>query len=262
MRAHIARKGREIALDGEIYTHTLASLHRAVRPKNYFEIGVLHGDTLALASCPSIGVDPAFQVTQEIEAGKLSLLLFEQTSDEFFAQHDLKALLEGPVGMAFLDGMHQFDFVLRDFINTERACDAASLVLMHDCLPRDAHMTVAADETAPSRFPGYWTGDVWKVLPILRQWRPDLTLAALDALPTGLVAVTGLDPASTMLADHYDAIVAEWAGISLAEYGLARLFEEAQVQSARDWRRAKFGPVDAPDERIGIKRRIRRLLGV
>ena len=62
--------------------------------------------------------------------------------------------------------------------------------------------------------------------------------------------------------DRVRALIYKRAGISLAEYGLARLFEEAQVQSARDWRRAKFGPVDAPDERIGIKRRIRRLLGV
>ena len=129
--------------------------------------------------------------------------------------------------------MHRFDFVLRDFINTERACDGASLVLMHDCLPRDAAMAGAADETAPSRFPGYWTGDVWKVLPILRQWHPELSVTALDALPTGLAAVTGLNAKNTILADNYDAIVATWEAVSLADCGLSGLFSEAQVQSTR-----------------------------
>ena len=70
MRAHIARNGREIALNGEIYAHTLISLHLAAKPANYFEIRVLHGDTLSLAACPSVAVDPAFQITNDIERGK------------------------------------------------------------------------------------------------------------------------------------------------------------------------------------------------
>jgi hypothetical protein len=259
MRARVIHGGRELSLDGEIYTHTLASLHLALKPRSYLEIGVLHGDTLALALCPTVGVDPAFQITQDVEAGKPSLQLFETTSDDFFARNDLRALLGGPVGMAFLDGMHQFDFLLRDFINTEAACDDASVVLMHDCLPRDALMTGAADETAPSRFPGYWTGDVWKIVPVLRQWRPDLDLSVLDALPTGLGAVTRLNPASTVLKDNYDAIVAEWAGVSLADYGLDRLARDARIQPAYSWRR-RFGPEEAPGHRVGIRRRIRRLL--
>ena len=259
MRARVIHGGRELRLDGEIYTHTLASLHLALKPRSYFEIGVLHGDTLALALCPAVGVDPAFQITQDVESGKSSLQLFETTSDDFFANNDLRALLGGPVGMAFLDGMHQFDFLLRDFINTERACDAKSVVLMHDCLPRDAPMTGAADQTAPSRFPGYWTGDVWKIVPVLRQWRPDLDFSVLDAVPTGLGAVTRLDPASTVLRDNYDAIVAEWAPVSLADYGLDRLTRDARIQPAYSWRRC-FGPGEAPGHRVGLRRRIRRLL--
>lgn len=261
MRSSPTRGGREIRLDGEVYTHTLGSLHLALNPANYFEIGTLHGQTLRLAACPAVAVDPAFQLAADLAEGRPAWRLFEQTSDAFFAEHDLRALLGGPVGLAFLDGMHRFDFLLRDFINTEKACDAASVVLMHDGLPRDAAMTGAADATETSRFPGYWTGDVWKLVPILRKWRPDLEVAGLDAQPTGLIAVTGLNPESRVLSENYEAIVAEWAAVSVADYGLARLFDEARVQSARDWRR-RFGPEEAPNEPIGWKGRLRRLLPV
>ena len=261
MRTGVTHGGREIHLDGEVYTHTLASLHLALKPRSYFEIGTLHGQTLRLADCPAVAVDPAFQLASDLAGGRPSWRLFEQTSDAFFAEQDLRGLLGGPVGLAFLDGMHQFDFLLRDFINTERACDAASVVLAHDGLPRDAAMTGAADATAASRFPGYWTGDVWKLVPILRHWRPDLRVVGLDARPTGLIAVTGLDPDDRTLSDNYDAIVAEWAPVSVAAYGLDRLFEEARVEAARDWR-CRFGPEEAPNEPIGWKRRLRRLLPV
>jgi hypothetical protein len=40
---------------------------------------------------------------------------------------------------------------------------------------------------------GSWTGDVWKLLPILRARRPDLTLLCLNAHTTGLLLIAGLD---------------------------------------------------------------------
>ena len=43
------------------------------------------------------------------------------TSDDFFASHDLAQVLGGrPVDLAYIDGMHQFEFALRDFMNLER----------------------------------------------------------------------------------------------------------------------------------------------
>jgi len=58
---------------------------------------------------------------------------------------------------------------------------------------------------------GAWTGDVWKLHAVLREWRPDLNLIALNAHTTGLLLIAGLDPGSTVLADHYDDIVRQWA---------------------------------------------------
>ena len=40
--------------------------------------------------------------------------------------------------LAFIDGMHHFEFALRDFINVEKYCSADSIILIHDVYPIDA----------------------------------------------------------------------------------------------------------------------------
>jgi len=100
---------------------------------------------------------------------------------------------------------------------------------MHDCIPTDAFIAERVDD--PARHPAHphwWAGDVWKILPVLRKYRPDLKLLAVDAAPTGLVLVSNLDPTSTVLMDNYPAIVDEWLNIELANYGLERFMREAQ----------------------------------
>jgi hypothetical protein len=198
-------------IDGHGYTGFLACVHAALKPVNYLEIGTARGGTLALANCASIAIDPGFRIDSNVVGKKPLCLLFQLTSDDFFKTHSPTALFGRSIDMAFLDGMHQFEFLLRDFINTEKHCNRNSVVFMHDCLPPGFYMTVRnADdpERAKSRFPDWWTGDVWRVLPVLRRYRPDLSVTLLDCVPTGLVAITNLDPSNTTLADNYKAIMA------------------------------------------------------
>jgi hypothetical protein len=258
MTAMLAQNGREIWLDGPHYFQTLSALHGRLAPTTYFEIGTLHGETLKLARCASVAVDPQFQLTVDVQADKPFCRLFEETSDDFFAGHDLTDVLGARVDLAFLDGLHAFAFLLRDFMNTERHCHSGAMVVMHDCLPRDVAMTGDCARTSgPAKYRTYWTGDVWKMVPVLRKWRPDLQLTCLDSSPTGLVICTNLEPASRVLADAYDEIVAEWARVSLAAYGLDRLFAEAEVQSAEGWLN-DMAPFRHPQPRW--KRTVRRLL--
>ena len=259
MAAVLQRGGREIWLDGPHYVDVLRALHARLQPATYFEIGTLHGQTLALAQCASVAVDPAFQITEDVHAGKPSCQLFEQTSDDFFARHDLNWLLAGPVELAFLDGMHAFAHLLRDFINTERCCRPGSTIVMHDCLPREVQMTGRPDRRdGAGRYRGYWTGDVWKMVPLLRALRPEISLTCLDAPPTGLVACTGLDPESKVLPDAYDRILADWESLDLADYGLSRLHAQADPQSAAAWLDA-MAPFQNPQP--AWKRAVKRALG-
>lgn len=64
---------------------------------------------------------------------------------------------------------------------------------------------------------------MWKLLAILKKYRPDLRLHVLDCLPTGLVAITRVDPASLALADHYYDIVGENAATVMGDSRLRSL---------------------------------------
>jgi hypothetical protein len=183
------------------YLDFLARLHGAVRPGAYLEIGLRHGDSLALADCPALGVDPAFSLKVEL-GGNVSLL--RETSDEFFGRaKPLKPLGGRRVDMAFIDGMHLSEFALRDFIGVERLSRWTGVAIFDDILPR------TVEEANRDRRTRAWTGDVYKVLGWLARHRPDLICLRVGTQPTGLLLVLGLDPSNRVLSHRYDAMLEE-----------------------------------------------------
>lgn len=201
----------------------LRQLHARIHPRNYLEIGVNDGRSLALSRVPSIAVDPAFKITVPI---RCDVQLIRATSDDYFAREDpirhlrssrdpRKNLRHGrplfgawvgktTVDLAFIDGLHIFEYALRDYMNTERLTGPSSVIVMDDMLPRNV------DEAARDRHTSDWAGDVYKVIPVLREHRPDLVLIPVDTTPTGVLVVLGADAANTVLREHYDQIIARW----------------------------------------------------
>jgi hypothetical protein len=225
---------------GTPYEKVLERLHAVLQPRSYLEIGVETGATLALSRCPSIGIDPAFQfrdleTVQQITA-KPSLMLFQMPSDVFFAQHSPTALLGRPIDMAFLDGMHRCEYLLRDFINTERHCRVNSVVALHDCVPLELPMAdrIRGGAAVDQRRRFMWTGDVWRTVLLLKRVRPELSITVLDAAPTGLVLITNLDPASTQLQNGYSGFVRDMLGWSLASLTLPGFYREIGVEPAQN----------------------------
>jgi hypothetical protein len=181
------------------YLEFLGRLHELLAPPAYLEIGVRHGDSLALARGAAVGVDPAYRLKVELPR---SVQLFRETSDEYFARRrPLRALGGRRVALSFIDGMHLAEFVVRDFANVERLADWTSVVVFDDVLPR------TAEEASRDRRTRAWTGDVYKALSVLEAHRPDLICLRVDTQPTGLGLVLGLDPESTVLRDRYDDVV-------------------------------------------------------
>lgn len=226
-------------LDGEVYIFTMLRIHQMLRPKTYLEIGVLQGHSLALARCPTIAVDPQFQIAADNLPGifaKPDLHFYQTSSDDFFARHDPARILGASIDFAFLDGMHRCEYLLRDFINTERHCKRNSIVALHDCLPVEPGIAsrIRADTraTVPHRA-AWWTGDVWRTALLLRRYRPDLNLTVLDCAPSGLILVTNLDPGSTILSEGYADLVEEMLSWDLAQIGIPSLFDELRVESTR-----------------------------
>ena len=222
---------------GTLYYDVLGWIHAFRQTKRYLEIGSATGGSLQRANCATIAIDPRFAITTDVIGKKPALHLFQVGSDTFFAEQDPARLLGGPLDFAFLDGMHQFEFLLRDFMNAERCCEPGAVIALHDCLPIDRFMTdrIQRPPSVPvARPPQWWTGDVYKVVEILRRFRPDLRITSLDAAPTGLVLCTNLDPSSTVLQQSYDAIVAEWQDQVLDDDHLRRYLHESQIISASE----------------------------
>ena len=183
------------------YLDFLRGLHEAVRPRAYLEIGLRHGDSLALADCPSLGVDPAFNL--RVELGD-NVELLRETSDEYFAAQPLKPL-GGAGRLAFIDGMHLAEFALRDFVDVERLSPWTGVIVFDDILPR------TVEEAARDRRTRAWTGDVYKVLGILARHRPDLICLRVGTQPTGLLLVLGLDPANRALTLRATCCSSRWS---------------------------------------------------
>ncbi len=215
------------------YRHFLTREIHALESQAHLEIGTRQGSSITALNCPTIAIDPALHIEGNVIGGKAQCLFFQMTSDEFFARYQPKQLLQQALDTAFLDGMHRFEFLLRDFINTERCCHPDSAIYLHDCLPVTPQMTHRDERKVATSgpFAHWWAGDVWKLLPVLKRYRPELEITCFDCPPTGIVRIRGLRPRSRKLSDHYDSIVREYRPRRLSEKGLQTFLEENQIQS-------------------------------
>jgi hypothetical protein len=219
-------------MHGENYFHVLQRLHRHLRPRSYVEIGVEDGASLRLVEpgTVALGVDPQPLIALPLPQGVLRV--FSETSDEFFASHDVRAELGGlPVDLALIDGMHHFEYALRDFINLERLCGPDSTILIHDCFPYN-RLTARRERVLK-----FWTGDVWRLVVLLKKYRPDLAIQTIATPPSGLCMVRGLDPASRFLQENLERICAEFLAL---DYGFLEEDRAAELNLfPNDWEKIR-----------------------
>lgn len=194
-----------LTFPGPPYKELLARIHALLEPKVYLEIGVEHGATLSLAehSALAIGIDPGpHAIRHPLPRGAR---LFRETSDDFFARRSqLSVLGQHSIDLAFIDGMHRFENVLRDFAHVERWSTPSTLVVLHDCLP------VAPNAALRERRSRFWVGDCWKALECLLELRKDLELTTLPCHPSGLVLIRKLDPSSRVLSNALPELEREY----------------------------------------------------
>ncbi len=191
------------------YHEFLHHLHRNWSIRRYLEIGTYTGMSLGRAVGEAVAIDPKFKLDKTCWSAKRGINLFEMTSDSFFACYDPTAVLGGPIEFGFIDGLHQAEFVLRDFINIERHCVKDSVIAVHDVLPKNFEMTEREHRPGHRRDRQLgldWTGDVWRIVSLLGQVRPDIEVRILDCPPTGLMLVGNLDPTSDVLPRSLDRL--------------------------------------------------------
>ena len=227
------------------YRTILKRLHQAIRPEQYFEIGVDDGGSISLAECPSIGVDPGYELVHPL---RFPTRIFRSESDAFFADEVLcRSLFADRFQLAFIDGMHLSEYVFRDFVNVERWLGSGCTIVIDDVYPEQLVMAQREREF------NAWCGDVYKLIFVLQDYRPDLDVLVFEAMAgpyrKGIAVIQGADPDNRVLSEQAGAIERDLVGdkyriASIAELGerlplypateLARTYEElAKVRSVK-----------------------------
>ena len=215
--------------DGLRYFRILKGLHQRLKPEWYLEIGTFTGSSLRLAEGNFVAIDPKFQLQHEAPLKGREMVFFQDTSDAFFKSGSSRRL-KGRINLAFLDGLHHYEALLRDFINVEPLMAPGGMVILHDCLPYDVPM---ADRIQPPNTE--WAGDVWKTLLILLAERPDLQIDILDAAPTGLVVIRKLDGTQKKaMKARYTSLIKTWDPVTLDSYpgGLSGFWDSLTLRPA------------------------------
>ena len=120
--------------------------------KSYLEIGCDKNQIFSqITLSKKIGVDP-------YSGGNV-----RKTSDDFFKENVEK------FDLIFIDGLHVYEQVKKDIINSINFLNKEGVILVHDCLPD------TIGKQAVPRYKMQWNGDVWKAIVDLRQ-RDDLEI--------------------------------------------------------------------------------------
>lgn len=111
--------------------------------KRYLEIGCDKNKIFKNIICNyKVGVDPVRGGTHRM------------CSDEFFDQN-----LE-TFDVVFIDGLHHYDQVKRDFNNALKFLNVGGIIILHDMMPRSSEEAVVP---IPKKLPYTWVGDVWRL---------------------------------------------------------------------------------------------------
>ncbi|MFA6501903.1 MAG: class I SAM-dependent methyltransferase [Parachlamydiales bacterium] len=110
--------------------------------EDYLEIGVQNseGEYKKINAKYKVGVDPDPKAKAD----------YVTTSDEFFKSN--KHIFD----IILIDGLHEWETVLRDIENSLRVLGENGTIVMHDCKPVSKIMQKVPRESKQ------WTGDVWK----------------------------------------------------------------------------------------------------
>ena len=113
-----------------------------------------------------IGCDDDFlfskvKINEKIGVDPVSGGNFKGTSDKFFQQNSVF------FDCIFIDGLHEYNQVYKDIMNSINYLKEDGCIILHDCLPTSIH------QQAVPRYKSSWTGDVWKAIVNIRT-KPEL----------------------------------------------------------------------------------------
>ena len=208
---------------GTNYLQVLKKLHKK-RYDCYFEIGSQTGSSLKLSCSPSVAIDPYFQLNDDFVGQKDFCLLFQEKSDHFF-NRPLINLSGLKCELGFIDGMHLFEYALRDFINLAKISTSKSVFLFHDPMPWTFEMATRDYKAIPEN--AAWVGDIWKLISIFIEFGMKDYISVLTSAPSGLLAV--VNPEKQLISnlnDNFNEICLKWKNIELEKFGIGNFYQQ------------------------------------
>ena len=188
------------------YKDFLPRLHEIIQPKNYVEIGIRHGYSLSISpEANKIAIDPNYSEPQ-MQFDVKNTAFYKMTSDHFFENNSIHSTFPNSFDLGYIDGMHLFEFALRDFINLEKNSNKQSIIIIDDVIPR------TPEEASRKPNGGSWTGDVWKMICCLQEYRQDLAEKFILAKsePTGCLIILGPNSQNNVLEESYDELIKKY----------------------------------------------------
>ena len=110
----------------------------------YLEIGCFDNQLFNQINIDKTGVDP-------FKGGNIKL-----KSDQFFKINKKK------YDCIFIDGLHTYEQVKKDIVNSINCLNENGIIFIHDCLPNNVY-----EQNVP-RSTYIWNGDVWKAIVEMR----------------------------------------------------------------------------------------------
>ena len=105
-------------------------------------------------------------------------------SDDFFCKHNM-LFQKRKIDIAFIDGSHEYDQVIRDIKNCLNFLSKDGIIILHDCNPYTAEQAYPPDK----RITNAWMGEVWKAIVYFRSYYHKLNIFVLD-IDCGLGVIT------------------------------------------------------------------------
>jgi hypothetical protein len=135
---------KRINYDWSIYPTRFEIIQQIIDRKkynSYLEIG-----------CDKDSNFSQIKVKEKTGVDPLSGGTVKMTSDEFFK--DNKKLFD----CIFIDGLHVYEQVRKDILNSIKFLNSNGTIIIHDCLPSKIW-----NQIVPKIY-GHWNGDVWKAI--------------------------------------------------------------------------------------------------
>ena len=135
---------KKLNYDWHQYQNRFEIINKIIKKKKYktyLEIGCQADVNFSKIQIDKrIGVDPHDGGTHRM------------TSDVFFQNNN------DSFDIIFIDGLHEYDQVLRDIKNSVKFLNKDGIIVVHDCLPSKIwHQTIPQTHSS-------WNGDVWKAI--------------------------------------------------------------------------------------------------